>query len=80
MAPVSADMQLNQFVPNTILAKIEAECERGLYSSEREELSIATKLNSSSVKRDNWSSDKYNINRHFNRWKRCNYTHINRDI
>lgn len=35
MAPVSADMQLNQFVPNTILGEMEARAtERRLYSSE----------------------------------------------
>lgn len=28
MAPVSTDMQLNQFVPNTILEEMEAEPER----------------------------------------------------
>lgn len=51
MVPVSADMQLNQFVTNTILGEMEARArERRLYLSEREEISITTNRNRSSVK------------------------------
>lgn len=80
MAPVSADMQLNQFVPNTILGEMEARAtERRLYSSEREEICVAANLNRCSVKQDNCNSHKLNISRLFIRWKLCNYTHVNRD-
>lgn len=51
MVPVSADMQLNQFVTNTILGEMEARArERRLYLSEREEISITTNRNRSSVR------------------------------
>lgn len=54
MATASPDMQLNQFVLNTILAEVEARARgKRLYLSEREEISTSTNLNHSSAERDN---------------------------